>query len=377
MLSYFAIKFASSDWKGFLQALRKFDTNGVIVVWNYAGRIQVEQCPPAIQLKRSYSYFTPGSWNENRWIKWSSFCVIMTWIMLRVFTQTKVKRFFVGGGDILLWVAQIFLVFGRIEMTATTIEDWSLILPQDNFYARLTKIKQRLNDFLLNHMDTRVIVTSKEMFDARNRRWNDKSVANSVLLEHVWAWFIDARRSRPLVREGNHICLLGTMRRGFSVPALFQILAELNAQHGIRLKIIGPENELCAEFREMVEHLGVADLIDWRGFVSDEALDGELANCFCGLNVHEFAHNDHSNTAAGRVVHYMQNYLVPIVSPYSGVLVSVIRDYQLGIVCLSDSESLKAAILQAHSGALDFAVNIERFFTQNPYRIEARQLLGA
>ncbi len=376
MLSYFVIKFDSFDADAWVRALQKHSLNGVILIWNYAGEISVRQCPQSIPLKSTYRYFTPGRWTENRWIKWTSLSVVLTWIMLQVFTRTKVDKFLFVGGDILIFVAQFFKKIGRINKTITVIEDWSLPKPTDDIFDTLNKFKLRLTDRLLTEMDITVIATPKALFEARNRYWKDRTLRNSVLVDNTWAWFLEGKRKRPVERSGSSICLLGAMRKNFGMEIIFALLPELNRELGVRLKIIGPPSPLYDEYKTLSGEMGIDSLIDWRGFVGSEKLAKELEDCFCGINIQELASNNSSFVPAGRLINYLQHYVVPVLSLHSGTVVQLVNQYKIGGVCEPTKDSVKHAIIEAYKDNTKFTENIARFLTENPYKVKTEHILN-
>lgn len=365
MIPYFVITFESFDTETFVRRLREYDPEGVIVLWNYSGKIRVEQCPPWIGLKDSYRYFTPGGWTENRWIKWPTMLVIMSFLMLAVFAKTRVRRFFVTGGDVLVWVAQVFKALGRLEMTVATLDDWSLPPKSYRLGDRINHIKLFLNDRLTEIMDVKWLVLTREVMENRDRYWG-RRLGDCILFEERWAAFIEKKRERS-EHIGNEICLLGTARRNFGLEILFSLLPELNREYGIRLRVIGPESELYREYKARCDADGTSEFIAWRGFVESQDLPAELEKCFCGYDMQENAVNNSKFVIAGRVVHYLQNLLVPVVSEHSGAIVPFLRDRMMGVVCRPEREDIKRAITAAHRSNRTYVDAIEGFLATNPY----------
>lgn len=377
MLSHFVVKFESFDVDGFTKAVRQYDVNGIILIWNYVGEIKVVQCPEHIRLRASYSYFRPGTWSDKRWYKWPALIVTMGRILTHVLIQDRIKHYHVGGGDVLLWMGQLAKFLGRIEKTSTTMEDWSAPRKYANFPSWLNDLKARLNDWLLIHMDTTVIVTPREIFEARNAYWQNRTLRNSILHDSAWAWFLDCKVKGPVeTKTAKNIALLGTLRREFGLELMFSQLAELNAKYGMRLKIIGPEGPLSSEYRELARTMAVDEFVDWCGFVPTERLPQVLADCFCGINIQEHEDNYSRYVIAGRVVHYIQHLVVPVVSVYSGALVRTIASEELGLICQPTPQALKDAILDAFHNQSSFRARTLRFINHNPYRLQAGKIFG-
>lgn len=294
--------------------------------------------------------------------------------MTRVFIKTRVNCFFLSGGDILLWVAQIFKWVGRVQRTITTLEDWSLPRPTDSVFDRLNKLKILFNDYMLNHMETTVIVMPKMIYDWRNDYWQNKTLRNSILQDHKWAWFLAPTRTLRTF-SAKSICLLGTVRENFGFEMLLELLPELNHEFGIRLKVIGLDSPLYRKFKALADQSLAAPFIDWKGFVPLVDLEHELEDCFCGVNLQERRLNNSAGIVPGRIVHYLQNLLVPIVTDSSGGVVDLLQSHGVGIICRAEVGSVKQAIRQAFIDNSKLAGNIDEFLRTNPYRVEAKNIL--
>jgi glycosyltransferase involved in cell wall biosynthesis len=373
MITYFVITFESFDTPAFVRRLKEFDPNGVIVVWNYSGLIKIDHSPASIPLRESYRFYETGRWTENRWIKWSTLLLLHAWIMFQVLRRTRTRRFFVTGGDVLLWIAQIFKLLGRIDMTITTLDDWSLPPRTGGIGDKINHVKLFVNDRLLESMDTRILALTPEVLENRRRYWG-REMGECTLFEERWANFLEKKRDRS-ARPGNEICLLGTLRRNFGIEILFELLPKLNREHGIRLRIIGPETDLYRSYKKKSESDGIASLIEWRGFVSSEDLPGELENCFCGYDMQENAVNNSKFVIAGRIVHYLQNLLVPVVSEHSGAIVPFLRTRGMGVVCSPEKDEIEKAILEAKTSSARYLDSVEEFLDSNPYRRSIREWL--
>lgn len=375
-LAYIVFKFESFDAEAVFNALLRSGWPGVIVTWNYGGMLKVLQCPSDIKLSRKYHYSRAGTWSGNRFLKWPVLIGLLAWILFRTLSRYKAQRFWVAGGDIILWIAQIFKFFGRIERTVTTIEDWSLQSPRGDLVDRLNNLKTRINDRVLNCLDTQVVVYSEEIFSARNEYWKGKTLRNSVLRDHQWAWFLEPKREIPNTPPGRFICSLGNLRSRFGIELLFDILPELNREHGFKLRIIGPENEAYHSYRKLAGERGLDALIEWKGFVSVEDLPRALQDCFCGVNIQEDEINNGRFVVSGRVVNYLQCVLVPVVSSYSGSLVKCLTEFEMGVVCEPTRESYRSALLQAHVQYPNYIAKIDEFMRKNPYKRDVADFLG-
>ena len=375
MLTYFVIVFETFDTEPLVRSLRTIEPSGVIVVWNYAGEIKIVECPERIGLRRHYRFFKTGNWTENRFVKWPRLLLTLGWIMTRILTAERVARFFVTGGDVLLWFAQLFKRLGRIQKTITTLEDWSLPIPQDTFFDRFNKRKLLFNDFILNQLDTTVLVMPKQIYDLRDTYWNGRTRSNSVLQEGKWAWFLGPRPRGPRTRRGSSIALLGTVRENFGMDILLEILPRLHRELGMRLKVIGLESALYRHFKTKADAGPARDCIEWCGYVELADLPDALEDCFCGLNLQDLAENNSAAVVPGRVVHYLQEMVVPVVTPYSGAIVQILRQHQMGVICNADRDSIYAGIVDAHREHSRLVCGIEKFLSENPYGVSARDLL--
>ena len=168
MLSYMVVRFETFDSDAFLESFKKFDANGVIVTWNYGGDIKVVHSPPSIPLKKHYRYYRQGTISANRWLKWNLLFIQIIRIMVTVLLRHRVQTFFIGGGDVILWIAQLFKKMGRIKKTMTAMEDWSVPRPSPGIAFHVNRAKMLLNDWLIVRMDTTVIIYPKEIYDLRN-----------------------------------------------------------------------------------------------------------------------------------------------------------------------------------------------------------------
>lgn len=374
MITYFVNTFESFDTEAFVRMLKRYDTNGVILVWNYSGVVRVEQSPSELGLRSTYRFFTPGTWTESSWVKWPSFLLLMSWIMARVFLRTKVKRFFLTGGDVLLWFAQVFKFFGRVEMTITTLDDWSFPPPASSIGDWVNRKKFLFNDRLLNAMDTKVLVLTPEILENRDRYWKGTTREKSILYEHRWAGLLEPKRTRKAA-GGNEILLLGTMRKNFGLEILFDLIGELNREHDITLRVIGLESPLYREYKSACDASGASAFIKWRGYVETDKLVEETAQCFCGYDMQEYAVNNSKFVIPGRVVHYMQNRVIPVISEHSGAIVPYVREHGFGVVCQPTRAEIKRAILDAFENYPRYSENLDRFLTRNPYKFGVEKLM--
>jgi glycosyltransferase involved in cell wall biosynthesis len=373
-LSYFIVKVETYEIEAFLREAKKFDPNGVILVCNYGGEINVAQCPSDIPLKKQYFFFKSGSFGSSRWLKWPRFLAIVIWIMFKVCRYRQVEYCYMEGGDVIAWAAQIFKKLGWIHHTTNMIPDWSLPQAARGIGERINNFKLRLNDFLLTKMDTTVVVTPKPIFDMRNKYWEGKTLRNTVLYDNSWAWLIEKKIEKT--QPGKYICFLGNLRKDFGVEILFKILPGLNQKYGFRLKVIAPETELYFYYKDLSVQMGVDRLIDWKGFIPLSQFPIEFADCFCGLNVQELEENTGRFVVSGRVVNYLQYLIVPIMSPTSGVLTDFLEKYQIGIICQPHSEAMEKAILEAFNNFSKYTSNIEQFLETNPYKRPFSNIIG-
>lgn len=367
MISHLVIKFESFDCAAFVEALRKESPNGLTIVWNYSGAIEFRQIPDRLYLPKIRSYFRPGGWNENRWIKWPSFLIKMSWIIAVVAIQTKIETFYIGGGDVLLWYAQIFKRLGRIQKTVSTMEDWSIPSPHQTFYERINRIKIALNDWILPRIDTKVLVFNREIFEARKRHLGEFATHNFLLMENQWAWFLKQLRQGSAPKQRRTIVQIGTVRDHFGMQMLFDVMPTLHQELGVTLRFIGPENDIYRRYRQQSEKLGLKG-VDWRGFVSNSELPKALEDCFCGVNLQENPVNDSQLTIAGRVVQYLQYLVTPVMTVHSGALVPILSEKNLAIVISPDRDELIKAVRKAFVEQDQYAERMSKFLATNPYR---------
>lgn len=366
MLSYFVLKVESYDAEVFVRRVAAADPNGVILVWTYAGEIQVAHKPAHIRLRPAYRFYTPGRWTQSRWIKWPAFIWQSTRLLVTTLRQERVDRFVLEGGDIGFWIAQFLKKLGLIKRTYIFIFDWASFKPTDDLYDKINITKTLVNDFLITRMKTTVIVTTKRIYDIRNSYWKNATLRNSVLIDNYWARLLENKRRAPR-QDAKKILYLGNMRRHFCMEKIFDLLPDLHREFGMSLKVIGPEIPLYHEYMKLAEARGLGPLIEWRGFVALERFDEEFADCFCGVNTQEFDQNNNTNAIAGRVVNFIQYLLVPVVTPESGPIVPFLREYKLGPLCEPTHEGLRQAFLDAKANEAAYVERMEAFLARNPY----------
>lgn len=371
MLDYLVVKFESFDTEGLIEHLTGQSKNGIILLLNYAGEIKVAHKPDRIPLAAKYRYWTP-----NRWIKWPLFFIRIFLVILSILRREKVDHFLIYGGDVVLWIAQVFKFAGRIERTTNVIEDWSLPMATDDIFVRLNKFKIKLNDYFMNCADTSVVVTNREIFEERNKYWNGQSARNSVLVDNHWTWFLRKRRDNSAKAGDRYICSLGNLRENMGIEKIFELLPELRKEFGISFKVIGPETDMYRQYQKLAGEMGVSSFIVWKGFVAREDLAKELDECFCGINIQENADNNSRLVIAGRVVNYLENLVVPIISQHSGAIVKFVEDHKMGLICDGSKGSIRSAIVQALAERASYVRSIEEFIEKNPYKKPNQSVLS-
>jgi glycosyltransferase involved in cell wall biosynthesis len=375
VLSYLLLTFESFDTLALVAATKDYDPNGVIIVWNYNGEIQVVHSPPGLKLPLRFRYCTLGSVSENRWIKWPRLIFTITYLTYRIAFHSKIRRLFISGADVMAWLSQPLKLIGRVERLVITLEDWSDPRQTDGFIDSLNKVKAVLNDLFLMSTDTSIVAFTPQILEARRRFWGDLANRRTKLYPNKWAGFVQPRTSLPGRRNRQSIALVGTLRKNFGIEMLFEILPELNSKYGLRLKVIGPEFESYREYQALAASLPCRDMIDWRGFVPNELIAGELEDCFCGYNIQELENNNSRLTIPGRVIHYLQSYVVPVVSPSSGAIVDFIKERKVGIICDPRPLATARAIEQTYLQNATYIDRIDQFFRNNPYRMTPETLL--
>lgn len=356
-------------------AAKAHDPNGVIIVWNYNGEIQIVHAPPGLKLPQKLRYCTLGTISANRWIKWPRLLFIVTYLIYKISLQSKIRRLYIGGADIMAWLSQPLCIGGRVERMVITLEDWSDPRHPTGVIDFLNRMKSILNDLFLMSTNISVVAFTPELLEARRRLWGQRADLRTKLYPNKWAGFVAPHSSLPTGRMRQHIALLGTMRENFGIEALFEILPTLNQKHGIRLKVIGPEFETYRHYQALSQTLPCKDMIDWRGFIPNEQVADELESCFCGYNVQELEINTSKLVIPGRIIHYLQSYLVPVVSPSSGAIVDFIKERKLGLVCDPRPSAITVAIEKVFLQNADYVQEIDRFFRNNPYRMKIETLL--
>jgi glycosyltransferase involved in cell wall biosynthesis len=366
LLSYFIVKADANDVEAFIHEIRAISNNGVILVLKYSGEIEMVQAPSGLSLKKVYRFYKPGHWSENRWIKWPCCVMQILRVMLKTAIYDKIDVVLLDGGDITAWFAKLLCAVGRVNSVYNLLLDWSLLQASSRWYERVNIYKLYLNDLLAMTLNIRTVVTTREVYEARHQFWKGRTRASSVLFENYWARQLEVKRSPS--SDGKTIVFLGNVREQFGMDLLFAVLKDLNRQHGIRMRVIGPASSIYQEYRAKALELGLNELIDWRGYVPLEDLPAALADAFCGVNLREEPENCSSYAIAGRVVNFLQYQLVPVVTPQSGAIVTHIERHELGVICAPQAHDLSAAILTAFHHQVRYRERIVQFINSNPYR---------
>ncbi|MGE4132949.1 MAG: hypothetical protein AB7F86_15010 [Bdellovibrionales bacterium] len=365
---YILVKFDSFDTKVFEQRLRDHLGSGVSLVYNYQGKIERRDFGPDGVKLSTLHYYHSGGWSDTRWIRWPAFLLVMMRELATVFIEHRFRVAYLAGADVLLWWTYLFKKMGRVENITTTIEDWSLPAPGDGLFMRLNKLKIRWNDWIVERLDIRVLILNKEIHEARNRHLGPSK--NAICLPDQWTWFLEAKSLPRPAEKRKFILLLGTARPQFGLDLILSVLPRVHSELGVGLKIVGPNHELYESLLESAKTRNIDHLIHFRGFVESEDLSQEISDCFCGLNLQENPINTSALAVAGRVIHYLQEFIVPVVTPHSGAVVPLIRKHSLGIVCEPFEQSVVEAIIRSKLEYDEFAMNIQRFFDQREKEVD-------
>ncbi len=168
----------------------------------------------------------------------------------------------------------------------------------------------------------------------------------------------------------SNICFLGQVRECAGLNILLSILPKLNDKYGIRFKLFGPDSLDRDSFKKKAKEQGLQNLIDFHGWINMETDHEFIGDCFCGLNLLESRENNHSIfVTPGKVMHYMQNLIPPLVTEYSAVslFIKLLTKNNWGIATELTSRKIKSDIEHLFENQQFFRENLKKYALDYPY----------
>ena len=274
------------------------------------------------------------------------------------------------------WVAVVFGLSRKLGFSHYTIYcpgDWFIVdKKKEPLRYLIITIFFHWMDYLAVSLNDLVVNISPEVTRLRTQYWKKDVVKYGVLTFPV-----------PLnINENvtdnhrNYICFLGMVREDSGLKSLLSVLPALNAKHGIKMKLFGPDNHSRSSFQKRVMEQGLEDLIEFYGWINMETECDLIMDCFCGINLinsennHFNSENNHSGfSTPGKLMHYMQNLIVPIITQTSASLsfIEFLQKNHLGIVTEPDLKQIESAIEVLFKKQQFFRDNLRKYASDYPY----------
>ena len=267
------------------------------------------------------------------------------------------------------WVAVVFGLSRKLGFSHYTIYcpgDWFIVdKKKEPLRYLIITIFFHWMDYLAVSLNDLVINISPEVEKLRTKYWGKDVVRQGIVTFPI-----------PLQinsNEGNsqrkYICFLGVVREDSGLDNLLLALPTLNAKHGIKLKLFGPENPDRNSFQKRVREKGLEHLVEPFGWIDMETEHNLLRDCFCGINLISSENNHSSFTTPGKLIHYMQNLIPPIITRQSASpsFIDLLEKRHLGIVTKLNTRNIESAIENALKNQLFFRKNLNEYALDYPY----------
>ncbi len=129
----------------------------------------------------------------------------------------------------------------------------------------------------------------------------------------------------------------GALNKGRGLEYIIEAMKQLP----LKLKIAG-EGDLSLELRALVKTKGLADKIEFLGWVNDDELHQYASNAWLGINLLENLGKSYYNSLNNKFFDYMQAEL-PSLSPAFPEFVAVNQQYPVAVL-INDPKNIKELI---------------------------------
>jgi len=359
-----AYKMYSYDTDAFIRDVLNYSKNSIIVVFDF-DKIIIHHKPSNIEFKKDTIYY-PSKRNLYFKLLWYPIYLWqLTKLLFAICWKYRPRICWIENTD----AAVIVGILRRLHLCAKSIYlpgDWvagyrnkkdilgyifkNIIFPVHDYLAC------KLNDMVLDH--------TKEIAEARYRFWNKE-----ITKKHGLYGYKPQVRSVPANSGGDKrfLCFLGDIRKDSGLDIVIFALSEVRKKYDIALKVIGPENYERYEYlKKLAAELGVAQHVDFLGFVKTDKLAEVLSDCFCGINLLTSVDSYSSYTIPGKFIHYLQFLLPVLTTKGGGPFVSQIQEKGLGIVIEPHKDKVVGAIIDIYREQNSYRGNIIQYINSQP-----------
>lgn len=223
----------------------------------------------------------------------------------------------------------------------------------------------KLNDTTLNLTET--IGVEREKYWKRKITPQEKTITLPL-------------RMRSPIRTSYDNCktifFLGYMRNDSGLDIAIKSLPELRKYEDFKLLVVGPYSWSYKYFYNVAKAFNIEQFVSFAGFIKREELATITKDCFCGINLITDPRSYSKYTLTAKSVDYLQYLLPVIVSPYIGVYINIISQYDLGLIIQPTQEEFVPSVLQIYNQNKYYRENvIKHMLSNNTQTINWKELL--
>jgi hypothetical protein len=349
-LDLLVIKTDSFDTETFVRDSVKYSKNSLVLLISFKGEISVAHAPKNNNYENKIWKYSIQN-NKLRIsgiVSFVVFIILITIILTAIFLKFRVRVVIIENTYAAI-IAGLYRKLGRSKKSFYIPGDWlasgrrtsgASNIFNNYIFPVCDYLSCKLNDVVLDH--------NEKITKARNKYWGKEITEKKTKKYIYWLNQVKVNTNYYDNKKKKAICFLGNITEIYSFDIILNSLKILNNQYDIRLKIIGPENNLLRKVKNKAKLMKVEHFVDFAGYVDRHDLPSKLSDCFCGINIITDK-NSHSNfSIPGKLIYYLSS-LIPIIATKNiGPFMSVISDHKIGLMINADVKSFTDAVVDIY-----------------------------
>ena len=355
-LDFLCFKFDSFDRLSFSQEALSFSNNSMVLFYNFH-EINLGHKPEGIKRfptnikfplpknKRMHQIFFPFISGLH--------IIMMTSLFFYLCLRYRPKVVWAESP----WAGLPFALARKLKLCEKFIfcgADWLITNQKRSLTSHIgINIIWIYSDLICSRSCDLLISYTEKIKNSRIKYWG-KPVGK---LEHIQ--FPPTLKIHPKAKVGKrlNICYMGQIRKESGFEVIIPLLPLLNKKYGIKLKVIGPSSPLHDELIDFAKKSGKEKYVDFYQWVDSDKIHEVMSECFCGINF--LTATDYSNnTIPGKLMHYLQMLMPPLITWANGPYSKVIEKNSLGIAIEPTKNELNRAIENLFKYQTAFQENI-------------------
>jgi len=344
-LDFFSYKFDSFDRTSFSQEALSYSSNSLLIFFNFE-EIFITHQPKGIKnipKKIKIKFF---SFNNKTLQK----------IFLPIFTLSHYGLVFFFSLYICLryrpnvvwtetpYAGLAFVIAKKLKLCKKFVfcaGDWLLTGKKRSLLSYVNvDIIWLYSDLICSKTCDLLLSYTQNISDLKKRHWKRK-VAKLECIHFPPTLQIN---SKIKIVDRPGICFMGQVKEVKDFDIILTLLPELNRKYGVKLVVLGPVCNGYTELINLTKKLGVEKYTSFYPWVNSEKIHELMEKCFCGINLITSQNSYAQNTIPGKLMHYIQMLIPPIVTKENGPFADVIQGNDLGLVVEPSRTEIKQAI---------------------------------